>query len=103
MAIGRSISPRRQEPFCQSFRALFDGASSSVHDIAAKKPKKAAKRPAKKAAKPKKAAAGGRTPWALAGLGGVWGGLSAAGMMPGFGASLPVEYIQAVVDYERGL
>lgn len=31
------------------------------------------------------------------------GGLSAAGMMPGFGALLPVEYIQAVVDYERGL
>lgn len=31
------------------------------------------------------------------------GGLSAAGMMPGFGALLPAEYIQAVVDYERGL
>jgi mono/diheme cytochrome c family protein len=31
------------------------------------------------------------------------GGLSAAGMMPGFGALLPPEYIQAVVDYERGL
>ncbi len=31
------------------------------------------------------------------------GGQSAAGMMPGFGALLPPEYIQAVVDYERGL
>lgn len=31
------------------------------------------------------------------------GGLSAAGMMPGFGKSLPPEFIQAVVDYERGL
>jgi len=31
------------------------------------------------------------------------GGLSAAGMMPGFGALLPPDYIQAVVDYERGL
>jgi mono/diheme cytochrome c family protein len=31
------------------------------------------------------------------------GGLSAAGMMPGFGALLPEDYIQAVVDYERGL
>ncbi len=31
------------------------------------------------------------------------GGLSAAGMMPGFGRILPPEYIQAVVDYERGL
>ena len=31
------------------------------------------------------------------------GGLSAAGMMPGFGAMLPPDYIQAVVDYERGL
>jgi mono/diheme cytochrome c family protein len=31
------------------------------------------------------------------------GGQSQAGMMPGFGGSLPAEYIQAVVDYERGL
>lgn len=31
------------------------------------------------------------------------GGLSGAGMMPGFGKMLPPEYIQAVVDYERGL
>lgn len=31
------------------------------------------------------------------------GGLSAAGMMPGFGHTLPPELIQAVVDYERGL
>ncbi len=31
------------------------------------------------------------------------GGQSAAGMMPGFGGSLPVDLIQAVVDYERGL
>jgi mono/diheme cytochrome c family protein len=31
------------------------------------------------------------------------GGLSAAGMMPGFGGVLPPELIQAVVDYERGL
>lgn len=31
------------------------------------------------------------------------GGLSPAGMMPAFGALLPEEYIQAVVDYERGL
>ncbi len=31
------------------------------------------------------------------------GGQSSAGMMPGFGALLPPEYIQAVVDYERGL
>jgi mono/diheme cytochrome c family protein len=30
-------------------------------------------------------------------------GLSPAGMMPGFGAILPSELIQAVVDYERGL
>ncbi len=31
------------------------------------------------------------------------GGMSGAGMMPGFGKILPREYIQAVVDYERGL
>jgi mono/diheme cytochrome c family protein len=31
------------------------------------------------------------------------GGLSTAGMMPGFGQILPPDYIQAVVDYERGL
>ncbi len=31
------------------------------------------------------------------------GGMSSAGMMPGFGKMLPPEYIQAVVDYERGL
>ncbi|MGI9594798.1 MAG: c-type cytochrome [Acidimicrobiales bacterium] len=31
------------------------------------------------------------------------GGLSAAGMMPGFGKILPPEMIQAVVDYVRGL
>lgn len=31
------------------------------------------------------------------------GGMSGAGMMPGFGKVLPPEYIQAVVDYERGL
>ncbi|MEL7155613.1 MAG: hypothetical protein AAFN30_03330, partial [Actinomycetota bacterium] len=31
------------------------------------------------------------------------GGQSHAGMMPGFGSTLPEEYIQAVVDYERGL
>ncbi len=31
------------------------------------------------------------------------GGMSGAGMMPGFGKMLPPEYIQAVVDYERGL
>jgi mono/diheme cytochrome c family protein len=31
------------------------------------------------------------------------GGQSGAGMMPGFGRTLPREYIQAVVDYERGL
>ncbi len=31
------------------------------------------------------------------------GGQSHAGMMPGFGSSLPEDYIQAVVDYERGL
>ncbi len=31
------------------------------------------------------------------------GGQSAAGMMPAFGQTLPPEFIQAVVDYERGL
>ncbi len=31
------------------------------------------------------------------------GGQSAAGMMPGFGALLPEDYVQAVVDYERSL
>lgn len=31
------------------------------------------------------------------------GGLSGAGMMPGFGKVLPPEHIQAVVDYVRGL
>ncbi|MEZ5226933.1 MAG: cytochrome c [Acidimicrobiales bacterium] len=31
------------------------------------------------------------------------GGQSHAGMMPGFGATLPPSFIQAVVDYERGL
>ena len=31
------------------------------------------------------------------------GGQSHAGMMPGFGASLPPDLIQAVIDYERGL
>ena len=31
------------------------------------------------------------------------GGMSGAGMMPSFGETLPPEYIQAVVDYERGL
>lgn len=31
------------------------------------------------------------------------GGQSHAGMMPGFGSSLPAVFIQAVVDYERGL
>jgi mono/diheme cytochrome c family protein len=40
---------------------------------------------------------------AEAGTGYGEGGLSAAGMMPGFGKVLPPEYIQAVVDYERGL
>lgn len=40
---------------------------------------------------------------ANAGAGYGEGGLSAAGMMPGFGALLPPDYIQAVVDYERGL
>ncbi len=40
---------------------------------------------------------------AEAGTGYGEGGLSAAGMMPGFGKILPPELIQAVVDYERGL
>ncbi len=40
---------------------------------------------------------------ASAGSGYGRGGQSAAGMMPGFGALLPAEYIQAVVDYERSL
>ncbi len=40
---------------------------------------------------------------AEAGAGYGRGGQSAAGMMPGFGKILPPEYIQAVVDYERGL
>ena len=40
---------------------------------------------------------------ANAGAGYGRGGLSTAGMMPGFGAILPPDYIQAVVDYERGL
>ena len=31
------------------------------------------------------------------------GGQSHAGMMPGFGSLLPEDYIQAVIDYERGL
>ncbi len=31
------------------------------------------------------------------------GGMSGAGMMPGFGKLLPPQLIQAVVDYERGL
>ena len=31
------------------------------------------------------------------------GGQSTAGLMPGFAGSLPADYIQAVVDYERGL
>jgi mono/diheme cytochrome c family protein len=38
-----------------------------------------------------------------AGVGYGRGGLSAAGMMPGFGKMLPPDLIQAVVDYERGL
>ncbi len=40
---------------------------------------------------------------AEAGAGYGEGKMSGAGMMPGFGAMLPPEYIQAVVDYERGL
>ena len=31
------------------------------------------------------------------------GGQSSAGQMPGFGRLLPEDYVQAVVDYERGL
>jgi mono/diheme cytochrome c family protein len=38
-----------------------------------------------------------------AGVGYGEGGLSAAGMMPGFAKMLPADLIQAVVDYERGL
>ncbi len=38
-----------------------------------------------------------------AGVGYGRGGQSAAGLMPGFGSTLPPELIQAVVDYERGL
>ncbi len=38
-----------------------------------------------------------------AGAGYGLGGQSHAGMMPGFGKTLPPELIQAVVDYERGL
>ncbi len=40
---------------------------------------------------------------AVAGSGYGRGGQSHAGMMPGFGSLLPADYIQAVVDYERGL
>jgi mono/diheme cytochrome c family protein len=40
---------------------------------------------------------------AQAGTGYGRGGLSAAGMMPGFGKVLPPDLIQAVVDYTRGL
>ncbi len=40
---------------------------------------------------------------AVAGKGYGRGGQSAAGLMPGFGGILPPDYIQAVVDYERGL
>ena len=40
---------------------------------------------------------------AEAGAGYGRGGLSSAGMMPGFGSTLPPEYIQEVVDYVRGL
>ncbi|MGH1492938.1 MAG: c-type cytochrome [Acidimicrobiales bacterium] len=40
---------------------------------------------------------------ATAGAGYGEGGLSPAGMMPGFGSTLTPEMIQAVVDYERGL
>ena len=40
---------------------------------------------------------------AVGGAGYGRGGQSTAGMMPGFGALLPPDYIQAVVDYERGL
>ena len=31
------------------------------------------------------------------------GGQSGQGMMPGFGSTLPPDYIQAAVDYVRGL
>jgi len=40
---------------------------------------------------------------ANAGAGYGRGGLSAAGMMPGFAGQLPPELIEAVVDYVRGL
>ena len=40
---------------------------------------------------------------AEAGTGYGEGGLSSAGMMPGFGRTLPEAYVQAVVDYVRGL
>lgn len=40
---------------------------------------------------------------AEAGTGYGRGGLSSAGMMPGFGKTLPPDLIQAVVDYTRGL
>ena len=40
---------------------------------------------------------------AVAGKGYGRGGQSAAGLMPGFGGILPPDYIEAVVDYERGL
>lgn len=40
---------------------------------------------------------------ANAGAGYGRGGQSHAGMMPGFGSTLPAPFIQAVVDYERGL
>ena len=40
---------------------------------------------------------------ANAGVGYGQGGLSAAGMMPGFAAQLPPDLIEAVVDYVRGL
>jgi hypothetical protein len=40
---------------------------------------------------------------AEAGAGYGSGGMSTAGMMPGFSGVLPLDYIQAVIDYERGL
>ena len=40
---------------------------------------------------------------AVAGAGYGRGGQSMAGMMPAFGGLLPPDYIQAVIDYERGL
>lgn len=40
---------------------------------------------------------------AEAGTGYGLGGQSFAGMMPGFGGVLPLDYIQAVIDYERSL